>query len=102
MKKVLVTGAEGQLGSYIVNQLNSDYLVLPSSKSGLNSVKIDVTNLNNVEDSMDKFNPDIIKAVAKDMNIKTGVVDPLGATLKPGKNLYFDLIRNMSASFKGC
>ena len=49
-----------------------------------------------------QFNPDIIKAVAKDMNIKTGVIDPLGATLKPGKDLYFDLIRNMSASFKGC
>ena len=49
-----------------------------------------------------QFNPDIIKAVAKDMNIKTGVVDPLGATLNPGKDLYFDLISNMSKSFKGC
>ena len=49
-----------------------------------------------------QFNPDIIKAVAKDMNIKTGVVDPLGATLDPGKDLYFDLIKNMSKSFKGC
>ncbi|MDA7597135.1 zinc ABC transporter substrate-binding protein [Candidatus Pelagibacter sp.] len=49
-----------------------------------------------------QFNPDIIKAVAKDMNIKTGVIDPLGATLNSGKDLYFDLIRNMSASFKGC
>ena len=49
-----------------------------------------------------QFNPDIIKAVAKDMNIKTGVIDPLGATLDPGKDLYFDLITNMSASFKGC
>ncbi|MDC1159400.1 zinc ABC transporter substrate-binding protein [Candidatus Pelagibacter sp.] len=49
-----------------------------------------------------QFNPEIIKVVAKDMNIKTGVVDPLGATLNPGKDLYFDLIRNMSASFKGC
>ena len=49
-----------------------------------------------------QFNPDIIKAVAKDMNIKTGVIDPLGATLNPGKDLYFDLIRKMSASFKGC
>ena len=49
-----------------------------------------------------QFNPDIIKAVAKDMSIKTGVVDPLGATLNPGKDLYFDLIKNMSASFKGC
>ena len=49
-----------------------------------------------------QFNPDIINAVAKDMDIKTGVLDPLGATLTPGKDLYFDLIRNMSKSFKGC
>ncbi|EDZ60276.1 ABC transporter, substrate binding protein (zinc) [Candidatus Pelagibacter sp. HTCC7211] len=49
-----------------------------------------------------QFNPDIIKAVAKDMNMKTGVIDPLGATLDPGKDLYFDLINNMSSSFKGC
>ena len=49
-----------------------------------------------------QFNPDIINAVAKDMKIKTGVLDPLGATLDAGKDLYFNLIRNMSASFKGC
>jgi len=49
-----------------------------------------------------QFNPDIINAVAKDMNIKTGVLDPLGATLNPGKKLYFDLISNMSKSFKTC
>jgi zinc transport system substrate-binding protein len=49
-----------------------------------------------------QFNPDIINAVAKDMNISTGVLDPLGATLNPGKDLYFDLIGNMSKSFKGC
>ena len=49
-----------------------------------------------------QFNPDIINAVAKDMDIKTGVLDPLGATLTPGKTLYFDLIKNMSKSFKGC
>ena len=49
-----------------------------------------------------QFNPDIINAVAKDMNISTGVLDPLGATLNPGKNLYFDLIKNMSKSFKSC
>jgi zinc transport system substrate-binding protein len=49
-----------------------------------------------------QFNPDIINAVAKDMNISTGVLDPLGATLDPGKNLYLDLIGNMSKSFKGC
>jgi len=47
-----------------------------------------------------QFNPDIINAVAKDMKIKTGVLDPLGATLDSGKDLYFKLIRNMSVSFK--
>ena len=49
-----------------------------------------------------QFNPDIIKAVAKDTNVATGVIDPLGATLDPGKDLYFKLIGNMSKSFKGC
>ncbi len=49
-----------------------------------------------------QFNPDIIKAVAKDTNVATGVIDPLGATLNPGKDLYFDLIGNMSKSFKSC
>ena len=36
------------------------------------------------------------------MSIQTGVLDPLGATLTPGKDLYFDLISNMSKSFRGC
>ena len=49
-----------------------------------------------------QFNPDIINTVAKDMDIKTGVLDPLGATLDPGKGLYFKLIKNISTSFKGC
>ena len=49
-----------------------------------------------------QFNPNIINAVAKDTNIKTGVLDPLGASLNPGKGLYFDLISNMAKSFKGC
>ena len=26
-----------------------------------------------------QFNPDIIKSIAKDTNVKTGVLDPLGA-----------------------
>jgi len=49
-----------------------------------------------------QFNPDIINAIAMDTNVKTGVLDPLGATLEPGKYLYFDLIKNISKSFKGC
>ena len=49
-----------------------------------------------------QFNPSIIKSIAKDTNVKTGILDPLGAKLDKGKNLYFDLLKNMASSFKGC
>ena len=49
-----------------------------------------------------QFNPKIIKAIAKDTNIKTGVLDPLGADLKNNKDLYFKLLNNLSNSLKQC
>ena len=49
-----------------------------------------------------QFNPAIIKSIVKDTNVKTGILDPLGAELDKGKNLYFNLLKNMSSSFKGC
>jgi len=49
-----------------------------------------------------QFNPSIIKSIAKDTNVKIGILDPLGSKLDKGKNLYFDLLNNMASSFKGC
>ena len=49
-----------------------------------------------------QFNPAIIKSIAKDTKIKTGVLDPLGATLNKGKGMYSELLQSMYASFKGC
>ena len=49
-----------------------------------------------------QFNPSIIKSIAKDTNVKIGILDPLGAKLEKGKNLYFNLLKDMSSSFKGC
>jgi zinc transport system substrate-binding protein len=49
-----------------------------------------------------QFNPAIIESIAKDTNVKIGILDPLGVSLDKGKNLYFDLIKNISNSFKGC
>ena len=49
-----------------------------------------------------QFNPKIIKAIAKDTNIKTGVLDPLGADLKNNKDLYFKLLNNLSSSLRKC
>ena len=48
-----------------------------------------------------QFNPSIIKSIAKDTKVKTGILDPLGAKLDKGKNLYFDLLNDMASSFKG-
>jgi len=49
-----------------------------------------------------QFNPKIIRAIAKDTNIKTGVLDPLGADLKNNKDLYFKLLNNLSNSLRKC
>ena len=49
-----------------------------------------------------QFNPDIVETIAKDTNISSGVLDPLGATLDSGKTLYFNLIKNISTSIKSC
>ena len=49
-----------------------------------------------------QFNPDIVETIAKDTNISSGVLDPLGATLDSGKTLYFNLIKNISNSIKSC
>ena len=48
-----------------------------------------------------QFNPSIIKSIAKDTKVKTGVLDPLGATLDKGL-MYQKLLKDMSSSFKGC
>ena len=49
-----------------------------------------------------QFNPKIITTIAEDMNIKTGVFDPLGANIDAGKSLYFTLISNLGDELKGC
>ena len=49
-----------------------------------------------------QFNPSIIKSIAKDTSVKIGILDPLGAKLDKGKDLYFNLLNNMASSFKGC
>jgi zinc transport system substrate-binding protein len=49
-----------------------------------------------------QFNPAIIKSIVKDTKVKTGVLDPLGATVDKGKGMYAELLSNMYTSFKGC
>ena len=49
-----------------------------------------------------QFNPNIINSIASVTGVKPGALDPLGANIDKGKNMYFDLIKDMSNSLKDC
>lgn len=49
-----------------------------------------------------QFEPGIVRTVTEGMNVKTGVLDPLGASLADGPELYFELLRNLAHSLKDC
>ena len=49
-----------------------------------------------------QFNPAIIKSIASDTGVKIGVLDPLGANINKSKNMYFNLIEDMSDALKDC
>lgn len=49
-----------------------------------------------------QFEPKLIETVIEGTNAKAGIIDPLGAELKDGPELYFELIRGMATSVKTC
>jgi len=60
-KLILITGAEGQLGSSLHMNLSQSFNVIPTSKREiLDVIKLDVNDKNNIKDVFKKYNPDII------------------------------------------
>ena len=62
-KKILITGAEGQLGFYLYKKIDKTFDVLATSRTGNkkeNIVKLDITNYKDVKDLCQKFQPTII------------------------------------------
>ncbi len=49
-----------------------------------------------------QFEPRLIQVVTEGTEARAGVLDPLGAELVDGPELYFDLIRNMTTSLTEC
>ena len=49
-----------------------------------------------------QFPSKLVKTVIEGTSVKTGTLDPLGAGLKPGKELYFNLLINLSNSLRNC
>lgn len=49
-----------------------------------------------------QFRPRIIHAVQEGTGVRAGMLDPLGASLKPGPELYFQLMNDLARGFKTC
>ena len=49
-----------------------------------------------------QFEPRLVDVIIEGTPARMGTVDPLGATIESGPELYFTLIRSMAASFKSC
>ena len=49
-----------------------------------------------------QFEPKLVSTVIEGTKANTGVLDPLGASIKDGPELYFTLIRNMADSLHEC
>lgn len=49
-----------------------------------------------------QFDTKLVAVVTEGTATRTAVLDPLGATVTDGPDLYFALLRNMAASFKAC
>ena len=70
--KILLTGAEGQLGNCLFYKLNEFFNVFSSSKNGNNKSKInklDITDSAEVEKNINLFNPNIIINCAAITNV---------------------------------
>ena len=49
-----------------------------------------------------QFEPKLVATVTENTNAGSGVLDPLGSSIKDGPEMYFTLIRNMAMSLKDC
>ena len=49
-----------------------------------------------------QFSSSLVDVVVRGTTTRTGILDPLGATIDDGPELYFSLIRAMAASFRKC
>lgn len=49
-----------------------------------------------------QFSPRLLETLAADTGARIGVLDPLGADLVDGPDLYFEMMSDLAASFKTC
>ena len=93
---------EKRFGIEVVGALTVNPEVLPGAKQ-LSEIREAIEHENvNCLFSEPQFNPTIAETIAADTGVKAAVIDPLGAELELGKDLYFELINDLSSSFENC
>ena len=49
-----------------------------------------------------QFKPDLVRTLIEGTQVRSGVLDPLGASIETGPNAYFQLVEAMAASLVNC
>ena len=49
-----------------------------------------------------QFDRRLVATIIEGTPVRSGTLDPLGAEVEDGPELYFTMLRNMAASFRGC
>ena len=93
---------EQRFGIEVIGALTVNPEVLPGAKQLAEIREVIEHEKVNCLFSEPQFNPSIANTIAQDTGIKAAVLDPLGAELEPGKELYFLLIGDMATSFESC
>jgi zinc transport system substrate-binding protein len=93
---------EKRFGIEVIGALTVNPEVLPGARQLAEIREVIEHEKVNCLFSEPQFNPSIAKTIAQDTGVKASVLDPLGAELNPGKDLYFDLIGDMASSFESC
>ena len=93
---------EQRFGIEVIGALTVNPEILPGAKQLAEIREVIEYEAVNCLFSEPQFNPTIAETIASDTGVKAAVLDPLGAELEPGKDLYFDLISDMASSFESC
>lgn len=93
---------ENRFGLQIAGSITVNPEVLPGPER-LREIKERVEELGGTcVFSEPQFEPRLIGVVTEGTDAKPGVLDPLGAEMTDGPDLYFELIETMTASFEDC
>ncbi|MCC0012120.1 MAG: zinc ABC transporter substrate-binding protein [Rhodobiaceae bacterium] len=93
---------EQRFGLHVAGSVTVNPEVMPGAER-IAEIHAKVSEVNSVcVFSEPQFEPKILAAITEGTSTHSGTLDPLGASLEDGPNLYFTLMRNMAAEIRGC